>query len=136
MAALVFDEQIASRRLVQALGERGIDASTIGDFAGQGRADPEVVRRVARELGSPWVLVTMDLNIVEEHQGFDWRRYAVAWVRLRPGVSGGQVEIEKTEIVQRHAHEMREQRPGDHHTYTTGRRFKSPPSLASMLRGV
>jgi hypothetical protein len=136
MATLVFDEQIASARLVQALSERGIDAATVGDFGAEGTADPDVVRRVARELGSAWVLVTMDLKIVDEHQGFDWGRYAIAWVPLRQGISGGRVEVEKTEIVQRHAHEIREQSPGDHYTYTTDKRFKHRPSLASIMRGV
>jgi predicted nuclease of predicted toxin-antitoxin system len=134
VAALIFDEQIASPRIVQALTERGIEASTIGDFGVQGRPDPDVVRRVADEVGAPWVLVTMDLTIVEDHEGFGWERYAIAWIRVREGIVGSQVEREKTDIVQRRAHEMVEQNPGDHHTYTVKKRFKHPPSLASLMR--
>jgi hypothetical protein len=83
---------------------------------------------------TPWVLVTMDLTITDDFPGFDWDRYAIAWVMVRQGVLGGAVEVEKTEIVQRHAHDMREQGQGDHHSYTAHRRHKSPPSLASLTR--
>jgi predicted nuclease of predicted toxin-antitoxin system len=70
---LIFDEQLASPRRVQALSERGIEVRTISDFGAAGRPDPEVVRRVARDLGTGFVLVTMDVNIVEHHEGFEWR---------------------------------------------------------------
>ena len=135
MAALVFDEQIASPRIIQALAERGTAAQTIADMGAAGRPDPDVIRRIVRGMGAaPWVLVTLDLSITDEFPGFDWQRYAIAWVMLRGGVRGGAVEIEKTDIVQRHAHDMRSQQPGDHHTYTVSRRYKHPPSLASLMR--
>jgi hypothetical protein len=134
VARLVFDEQIANPKLISAIQERGIDAAQVGDFGAQGTADPEVVRRVAEALGSAWVLVTMDGTIMEDSRGFEWERYAIAWVQVRDGLLGARVEQAKTEIVQRHAHAMRTQRPGDHHTYTVDKHFKYPPSLATRLR--
>jgi hypothetical protein len=53
---------------------------------------------------------------------------------VNSGLRGVRVEIEKTEIVQHHAREMVQQAPGDHHTYTIDKRFKSRPSLTSLLR--
>ena len=89
MALLVFDEQIANPKLVAALQDRGIDARTVGDFGVTGRPDPDVVRRVQDGLSSKaWVLVTMDLTIVEEHEGFKWERYALAWIKVRDGLLG------------------------------------------------
>ena len=35
----------------------------VGDFGVQGRPDPDVVRRIAEQHKSDWVLVTMDLSI-------------------------------------------------------------------------
>src|SRR5664280_901737 len=137
MAALLFDAQISSPRLITAIRERGLDARAIAAVGGNGRPDPEVVLRIVQDMrDTPWVLVTMDLTITDDFPGFEWDRYAIAWVMLRQGVLGAAVEIEKTEIVQRHAHDMREQGQGDHHSYTAGRRHKSPPSLASLTRRV
>lgn len=110
MALLVLDEQFANPRLVLALRDRGVEASTVEDFGVTGGSDPDVVRKVQQECGRrAWVLVTMDLTIVEEHRGFTWDRYAIAWVILREGLRGLQVEREKSEIVHRYAHLIREQ---------------------------
>jgi predicted nuclease of predicted toxin-antitoxin system len=135
LAFLVLDEQFANPRLVLALRDRGIEAATVEDFGVMGGSDPDVVRKVQQESGRrAWVLVTMDLTIVEEHRGFAWERYAIAWVILREGLRGLQVEREKSEIVHRYAHLIREQKPGDHHTYTPTQHFRQRPSLTSMLR--
>lgn len=133
MATLVLDEQLANPRLVQALRERGLDVATVGDFGVTGRPDPDVVRRIAEQQSGPWILVTMDLTIVQDHPGFDWLRYAIAWVRVHKDLTGGQVEVAKTETIQRHAHTIKEQTVGDHFTYSAKRCEKHPPSLASMM---
>ena len=131
MALLVFDEQIANPKLVGALQDRGIDARTVGDFGVTGRPDPDVVRRVQDGLSSKaWVLVTMDLTIVEEHEGFKWERYALAWIKVRDGLLGVKFEQEKANIVQRHAHLICQQTAGQHYTYTARAHFKNPPRLA------
>jgi predicted nuclease of predicted toxin-antitoxin system len=135
VALLVLDEQFANPRLIAALRDRGIDAMTVGDYGVIGRSDPDVVREIQRSARrKPWVLVTMDLTIMEEHQGFKWERYAIAWVVLREGLRGVRVEREKSEIVHRHAHLIHQQAPGDHHTYTSTQHFRQPPSLTSLLK--
>jgi hypothetical protein len=50
------------------------------------------------------------------------------------GVRGLSVEREKSEIVHRYAHLIRQQAVGDHHTYTSSQHFRQPPSLTSLLR--
>jgi predicted nuclease of predicted toxin-antitoxin system len=134
VALLVLDEHIANPKLVTALQDRGIDTRTVGDFGVTGRTDPEVVRRVQQSVRQRWVLVTMDLTIVEEHEGFDWERYALAWIVAGDALRGARVEQEKVNIVHRHALTIREQTPGDHFTYTLKQRFKHPPSVALPLR--
>lgn len=131
-ALLVLDEQLENRRLVQALRDRGIECRTVGDFGVQGRADPDVVRRIADQVVGSWVLVTMDLSIVEEHARFDWSRYAIAWVRIRKELKGVRAEEAKANTIHRHAHLIQEQGRGDHYTYWPKRHEKHPPSLASM----
>jgi len=131
---LVLDEQLANPRLVSALRDRGIEVQTVSDFGVTGHPDPDVVRRIATEHRGAWVLVTMDLTIIEDYPGFDWSRYALAWVRVHEDLRGESVEREKAEVVHRHAHAIREQADGDHHTYTATRHYKSRPSLSTMLR--
>jgi hypothetical protein len=93
VALLVLDEQFANLRLIAALHDRGIDAATVGDYGVAGRSDPDVVRQIQRSIRRrAWVLVTMDLTIIEEHRGFKWERYAIAWVVLRDGLRGLSVE--------------------------------------------
>lgn len=134
MAELVLDEQLASPRLVAALKDRGIEVSTVADYGVTGRADPDVARRIHEQISQPWVFVTMDLTIVEEFPGFDWSRYAIAWIRPRDDLRGVEVERAKADILQRHAHTICEQGPADHHTYTAKQHFKHPPSLQTQIR--
>jgi hypothetical protein len=135
VTVLVLDEQLARPGLVVALAERGIEAQRVADFGATGKPDPEVMRRIAEGLGRrKWVLVTMDLTITEDYPGFDWARYAIAWVQVARHLRGVKVEREKANILQRHAHLMIEQQPGDHYTYNARQRFRHPPSLASQLR--
>jgi hypothetical protein len=129
---LVLDEQLESQRLVAALSDRGCDVGTVGDFGAQGRPDPDVVRRIAEQHAGDWVLVTMDLSIVEDFKGFDWDRYAIAWVRIRKELRGAAVEIAKANAVHKHLDRIKGQRPGDHFTYSPDRYARHPPSLAAM----
>jgi hypothetical protein len=100
-------------------------ARTVGDFRATSIIDPDVIRAVARGMRrDPWVLVTMDAGIVENHPGFEWQRYAIAWVLIDPHLSGVAVEHAKTDVAQRHAHQMVEQRPNDHFSYTAHARHK------------
>ncbi len=133
MATLVLDEQFMGKRLILGLRDRGLDVQTIGDFGAQGRADPDVVRRIGEGLKGDWVLITMDLTILEDFEGFDWSRYAIAWVVIDERLQGSAVEQSKSNVVQRHAHAIDEQKPGDHFTYTAQRHSKHPPSLAKLL---
>jgi hypothetical protein len=134
LARLVFDEQLESRRLLDALAHRGLAVSSVRDYGMTGRSDPDVVRRIGEQMGDDaWVLVTLDLTIIEEYERFDWDRYAIAWVAPRPGLRSAEFEAEKANIVHAHALEMVEQVAGDHHTYTLKRHFRSRPSLTSLL---
>ena len=85
-------------------------------------------------LGEDFVLVTMDLTITEEFTGFDWDRYAIAWIAVREDLRGQAFEQAKQNIVHMHAHVIAEQRVGDHHTYSERRHSRSPPSLTTWLR--
>jgi hypothetical protein len=131
---LVLDEQLCGRRLIDALGSRGLKVKTVKDFGAAGRPDPEVVRRIDERCRRPWVLITMDFTIVEDFPGFDWDLYAIAWVVVREDVQGAAFEHEKNDVVHRHAHQMVEQRRGDHHSYTVKQRIKGRPSLTTLLR--
>lgn len=133
MAILVLDEQFTGKRLILALEDRGLDVKTVGDFGAEGRPDPDVVRRIADGCHDEWVLITMDTTILEDFAGFDWSRYAIAWVVIDDHLLGAAVEQAKSNVVQRHAHMMVEQRPGDHFTYSAQRHSKHPPSLAKLL---
>lgn len=100
-----------------------------------GRADPAVFRGVGRTLvHESWTFVTMDLTIIEDNTKFDWPRYAIAWILIDRHLTGGAVEQAKANIVQRHAHLMVAQQPGDHHTYTAAARHRNPPSLTSLMK--
>ncbi|CAN5847686.1 hypothetical protein BH20GEM1_BH20GEM1_10240 [soil metagenome] len=133
MPLLVLDEQLERPQLITALTDRGVDVTTVGDLGATGRPDPDVVRRVEAQHSGPWVLVTMDLTIIEDFPGFEWGRYAIAWVQVRKEVRGAAAERAKAEIIHRHAHTIRQQGRGDHHTYTRERHYKHPPSLTSQL---
>jgi hypothetical protein len=131
---LVLDEQLCGRGLIDALRARGLAVATVKDFGAGGRPDPDVVRRIDERCDGPWVLITMDFTIVEDFPGFDWIRYAIAWVVPREELRGGAFQHEKNDIVHRHVHQMVEHGRGDHHTYTVKQHQKSRPSLASQLR--
>jgi hypothetical protein len=134
LTLLVLDEQIASKRLVDGLRARGLEISTVGDFGVTGRPDPDVVRTIDGRLPGMWVLVTMDLYIVEHHPGFDWDRYAIAWITVHEDLRGAAFEAAKNDVAHRHAHRIGEQGRGHHYTYTAKQRIRSRPSLATQLR--
>ena len=116
-------------RAARGLGERGIQAATLKDFDLPSTLDPDVVRAVANAMRDPWVLVTLDGTIVQDAEGFQWERYAIAWVVLEPQVRGIAAEREKLDIVARHAHRMLEQEAGGHFSFTRRQRQAGPPSL-------
>lgn len=134
LVLLVLDEQLAGKKLLDALEGRGLAVKTLGDFGVTGRPDPDVVRRVDEAQRTMWVLVTMDLTIVEDHPGFDWNRYAIAWVRLHEGLRGAAVEKAKHHVIHQHVIKMLEQGRGDHHTYAHRHHSKSRPSLSAQFR--
>jgi len=74
-----------------------------------------------------WVFVTVDLTIVDEHPGFDWSDYAIAWIAVPEHLTGSAFEAGKVDLVHRHAHEIVMQRRGMHRTYTVSQGFKSRP---------
>jgi hypothetical protein len=131
---LVLDEQLCRGGLIEALRTRGLDVSTVKDFDANGRPDPDVVRRIDDGRKGPWVLITMDFTIIEDFPGFDWDRYAIAWVVVHHELKGAAFEHEKNDIVHRHVHQMVEQGRGDHYTFTVKQRHRSRPSLSSQLR--
>ncbi len=131
-AALVLDEHLTALR--PGLEQRGIAARTVQEFRATSIVDPDVIRAIAQCIASPWVLVTMDGTIVDEHPRFEWGSYAIAWIVIAPHLRGVAVEHAKADVLQRHAHQMVEQRPGDHHSYTQRARFRHPPSLLSANR--
>jgi hypothetical protein len=116
------------------LAARGTQAQTLRHYEVTGRPDSDVVRRIAEQEPGQWVLVTMDLTILEDSPRFDWSRYAIAWVRVRDDLRGVVVEEAKIDIVHRYAHIIREQEPSDHHTYSANGHSRYPPSLTYMTR--
>jgi hypothetical protein len=133
-ALLVLDEQLTAKSLVLGLESRGYDVKTVHDFGVSGKPDPDVVRTINSRCRRHWVLVTMDIAIVEQHQGFDWDRYAIAWIIHPEKLKGAAVEKAKANILHRWAHDIAELGKGDHHTYYEKRRLKTRPSLDSQLR--
>ncbi len=132
-ATLVLDEPLAALRTK--LESSGARACSVADFRLTSLLDPDVLRAVSSGMGAaPWVLVTMDATIPDEHRNLEWERYAIAWIVVEPSLRGIAVEHAKTEILLRHAGAISHQRPGDLFTYTRFQRHRSPPSLASTLR--
>src|SRR4051812_46190427 len=113
------------------LRQRGYEVHTLQELQITSTPDPEVIRALAEKFSRPWVLVTQDGAVIEDHPKFEWQRYAIAWVQLPPHRRGEAAEYAKAEIVQRHAHRMVDQRPPDHFTYTVQQRHRDPPSLVS-----
>jgi hypothetical protein len=134
LTLLVLDEQLAGKRLVDGLTTRGLEISTVGELGVTGRPDPDVVRTVDGRHSGMWVLVTMDLTIVEEHPGFDWDRYAIAWITVHEDLRGAAFEEAKADVVHHHARRIAEQARGDHFTYTATQRIRSRPSLTTQLK--
>ncbi len=134
MSLLVLDEQLSRGQLANSLRDRGMQVATVGDFGATGRPDPDVVRQIVAQRNEHWILVTMDTTIVEDYPGFDWSRYAIAWIRPHEDLRGVAVERAKAEILHRHAHEIRQMGSGDQHTFTAERHYKTRPSLTYMLR--
>lgn len=134
-ATLVFDAHLSSTTLIQGLRARGIDARAAAALGfGDGVPDLELVKGLDKYFeGSAWVLTTMDLTIIDDQSNFDWGRYAIAWIAVRPGRGGSDFEAMKHNIVHHRAMEIVAQTPGNHFTYTEKRRFKSMPSLISQL---
>lgn len=132
MTILVLDENVGSDRLVKALGDRGCAARTLKDLGANGKPDPDVVMETAKKIKKPWVLVTMDLSIIDDHSKFDWDRYALAWLFIRPDLSGIAVERSKTDTVHRWCHELRDMTPGNHWSLSIKARQRHAPSLAKF----
>jgi hypothetical protein len=132
---LVLDEQLQGRSLVLGLRARGIAVTTVNELGLQGRIDPELVSRIAERVDPPWVLVTMDLTIVEDHPNFKWDDYAIAWVIVPADLRGPEVEAHKADIVHHHVRKIGEQGRGSHMTYYKTRHTSGPPSLDRQLRG-
>jgi hypothetical protein len=134
VALLVLDEQLTGKSLVAGLRGRGLAVKTVKDFGVTQTADPDVVKTVAERHDGPWVLVTMDTTIVEEHRGFDWTRYAIAWVVVPEHLTGLAFDQAKANVLHNWALDIVELRPGEHRTYYARRHTKSRPSLSSQLR--
>lgn len=76
----------------------------------------------------------MDLTIEEDHPGFEWERYAIAWVLIPKRLRGVAVERAKANIIHRYAPLMCEQQPGNLHSYTATQHFKHPPTVGSLVQ--
>lgn len=74
----------------------------------------------------------MDVTIVDDHEGFDWSRYAIAWIRPGRHLRGKEVEVAKANAIHRHLHHIEAQMSGQHFTYGPHSFQRHPPSLASM----
>lgn len=129
--ALVLDEHLMGLR--KGLELRGLDARTVEEFRATSTLDPDVIRAISDGMGvAPWILLTMDLTIIDDHKRFEWERYAIAWIVIESHLRGIAVENAKTNVVQRHAHVIVEQRPGDH--FTVHARSKAPNAPVARKR--
>lgn len=131
MRTLVMDVHLANPGLLAGLKGRGMLCRSLQEFGLDGTPDPSVVRELESMIDHPWVLVTLDLEILEHHENFDWSRYAIAWVMLPRKIKGVAVEFAKQNIVHHHAKKMEAQSAGDHFTYNERSQFKHPPSLVN-----
>jgi hypothetical protein len=133
VATLVLDEPLAALRAD--LERHGVSARTVADFRLTSPLDPDVLRAVSSGMGAtPWVLVTTNATIPDEHRSFEWERYAIAWIVVDPDLGGIAVEQARADVVLRHRDDLTRQRPGDLFTYTRFHRHRAPPSLGSTLR--
>jgi hypothetical protein len=134
VALLVLDEQLTGKSLVAGLRSRGLEVKTVKDFGVTQTTDPDMVKTIATRHDGQWVLVTMDTTIVEEHTGFDWSRYAIAWVIVPEHLTGLTFDQAKANVLHNWALDIAQLRAGDHRTYYERRHTKSRPSLSSQLR--
>jgi hypothetical protein len=130
---LVLDVHLSSKTLLWGLRGRGHEVSTLEGLGLAGDTlDAEMAKCAGDKLGAGnCVLVTIDMTIVEDSPGFDWSRYAIAWIKPNPSLRGSDVEAAKHDVFHRYLDRIAEQEPGDHYTYTRGRFYKHPPSLIS-----
>ena len=111
---------------------RGFDAIPVADIGlGGKRPDADLVRQIGTNIDQAWVFVTLDLSIIEEASGFEWHRYAIAWVMVRAGLANVAFEHAKQNIVHKHAEKITSQEAGDHWSYTDRSCFKHPPGLVT-----
>lgn len=131
-AKLVLEDHLSSTLLIDGLRGRGVVAIPVAELGlGGKRTDSDLVREIGGKIEPPWTFVTADLTIIEDASGFDWDRYAIAWVMVRKGLKGAAYEQAKQHIVHKHVEKMEGQQPGNHWTYTARSRHKHPPSQVS-----
>lgn len=76
----------------------------------------------------------MDLSILDDFSGFDWSRYALAWLHVRPDMNGIAVEHSKADTLHRWCHELSKMNPGDHWSFSIGSKQKDQPSAARFTK--
>lgn len=131
-ATLVLEDHLSAHILVAGLQGRGFNAVPVGDLGlGGKRPDSDLVREIGDQVDPPWTFVTLDLTIIDDASGFDWDRYAIAWIMAPKGLKGGAFEQAKQNIVHKHVEKMEAQQPADHWTYTERSHYKHPPSLVT-----
>jgi hypothetical protein len=132
-AALILDAHLESKTLIAGLKARGFELWTLSDLELPGDAfDSTVARRADEKVGADrCVLVTIDVTIVEDSRGFDWSRYAIAWLKIPSHLKGGDAETAKHNILHRRVDRIAAQSAGDHFTYTLESSYQHPPSLMS-----
>jgi hypothetical protein len=131
-ATLVLEDHLSAHILVASLNSRGFHAVPVADLGlGGKRPDADLVREIDDKADPPWTFVTLDLTIIDDASGFDWNRYAIAWIMAPKGLKGGAFEEAKQNIVHKHVEKIVAQQPGDHWTYTERSHYKHPPSLVT-----
>lgn len=131
-ATLVLEDHLSAHILVAGLQGRGFAAVPVAQLGlGGKRPDSELVKEIGGNVTQHWTFVTLDLTIIDDASGFDWGRYAIAWVMAPKGLKGGAFEQAKQNIVHKHVEKMVGQQPADHWTYTERSHHKHPPSLVS-----
>jgi hypothetical protein len=131
-ATLVLEDHLSAHILVASLKSRGYNAVPVAELGlGGKRSDADLVREIGDKIDTLWTFATLDLTIIDDASGFDWDRYAIAWVMVKKGLKGAGYEQAKQNIVHKHVEKMEAQQPGDHWTYTARSHHKDPPSLVS-----
>lgn len=131
-AALVLEDHLSAHSLVVGLRGRGFSVVPVGEIGlGGKKPDADLVRLVGERVPEPWVFGTLDLTITQDSAGFDWDRYAIAWVLLKKGLTGAAAEQAKQNIVHHHIDKIVRLRRGDHFSYTERSQFQHPPDLVT-----